>query len=196
MITLSDYSQKLVQVTLFAKENMPRLPYHNIKHALEVYSTAVTLAFLEEVAEEEKRFLLKTAALLHDIIVVPERKDNEERSAELSQTYLRQRGYSSFQAQEVGQLILATKMPQQPQDLLEQILCDADLDNLGRPDFLECGERVRTELGISQNNQWYHRQWEFLRGHNYHTASARALRDEEKQQNLYLLEKIMGVSIC
>ncbi len=195
MITLTDYSRKLGEVALFTKESMPHLPYHNFNHAMDVYSAATTLAFLEE-APEESRFMLRTAALLHDLIVVTGRTDNEERSAELSASYLPIIGYSFSQAKQIGQIIRATKMPQQPKDHLEQILCDADLDNLGRPDFLECGEKVRTELGIPQSDSWYRRQWEFLRNHSYHTASAHALRDEGKQENLYKLEKLMGVSLC
>ena len=194
-ITFTNYSRKLGQVALFAKEKMPHLPYHNFSHALDVYSAATTLGFLEETMEED-RFMLRTAALLHDLIVVPGRTDNEERSVELSESYLPRIGYSSSEVQRVGQIILATKMPQQPKDHLEQILCDADLDNLGRLDFLELGEKVRTELGIPADDKWYHRQWEFLYNHNYHTNSAHALRDEGKQENLYKLEKIMGVSIC
>lgn len=190
-----EYQNKIETITGVAGELMPKLPYHNFRHAIDVYSATNTLALLGEV-DYENRFLLRTSALLHDIIVVPGRKDNEERSAEFVRQYLPKIGYSVEQAQRIGKIILATKMPQNPNDYLEQIICDADLDNLGRPDFFELGEKVRTELGFPDNKKWYHQQLQFLKGHQYHTEIARKLRDTGKATNIQKLEMMLQELKC
>ena len=191
----NEYQKKIETITCVAGELMPKLPYHNFGHAIDVYSAASTLALLGGVGYEN-RFLLKTAALLHDIVVVPGLRDNEERSAEFASQYLPKIGYSSDQTEKVGKLVLATKMPQNPNGFLEQVLCDADLDNLGRPDFLELGEKVRVELGLPNNEKWYQQQIQFLRNHQYHTEIARKLRDPGKAANIQRLEKMLQELKC
>lgn len=191
----NEYQKKIETITSVAGELMPKLPYHNFRHAIDVYAAANTLALLGEVNYED-RFLLKTSALLHDIIVVPGLKDNEERSAEFARQYLPKIGYSSDQTEKVGRLILATKMPQNPNGFLEQVLCDADLDNLGRPDFFELGEKVRAELGLPNNEKWYQIQMQFLKNHQYHTEVARKLRNPGKVANIQRLETMLQELKC
>ena len=190
-----DHQKKIETLIRVAKASMPKLPYHNFSHAIGVYSAVNALALLGNV-EYEDRFLLRTAALLHDIIVVPGRKDNEERSSEFAINYLPQIGYSQEQAQSVGKLILATKIPQNPGDYLERLLCDADLDNLGRSDFLEQGEKIRIEIGLLNSNEWYHQQLGFLKGHKYHTNIAKRLRNSGKATNIQKLEKMLQEAKC
>lgn len=191
----NEYPKKIETLTNVAGELMPKLPYHNFRHAIDVYTAANTLSLLGEVNYED-RFLLKTSALLHDIIVVPGLKDNEERSTEFARQYLPKIGYSPDQTEKIGRLILATKMPQNPNGFLEQVLCDADLDNLGRPDFFELGEKVRAELRLPNNERWYQIQIQFLKNHQYHTEVARKLRNSGKAANIQRLEKMLQELKC
>jgi len=191
----NEYPKKIETLTQVAGELMPKLPYHNFRHTIDVYTAANTLALFGNI-DYENRFLLKSAALLHDIIVVPGLKDNEERSSEFARQYLPKIGYSVDQTEKVGRLILATKMPQNPNGFLEQLLCDADLDNLGRPDFFELGEKVRAELGLPDNEKWYQVQIQFLKNHQYHTEVARRLRDSGKAANIQRLEKMLQELKC
>lgn len=190
-----EQQKKIEILTYVARDLMPQLPYHNFSHALDVYSAINNLALLEGVSNED-RFLLKTAALLHDIIVVPGTKNNEEKSAEFARQCLLKIKYSPKQIQRVKQLILATKMPQNPQDYLERLLCDADLDNLGRKDFFKLEEKVRLEFGLPKGNKLYQQQLEFLKGHKYHTKIARKLRDFGKAINIQKLEKMLQEAKC
>ena len=84
-------------------------------------------------------------------------------------------------------------MPQHPQGLLQELLCDADLDSLGREDFLETSHNLRRELeahGASMPlKEWYRRQLDFLSTHRYFTAAARSLRDAGKQRNITELQR-------
>lgn len=176
------------------KELMPVQQYHNYAHACDVYDAASRLADMEKVSPEDK-YLLQTAALLHDIIMIPKNKDNEERSAEFSRNYLPNLGYAPYQINKTTGLVLATKMPTHPSNLLEMIICDADVDNLGREDCLRKSECVRQELGIPKE-QWYPMALKFLEKHNYYTESARKLRDSEKAANIQRLEKMLQELKC
>ncbi len=188
--------QRKIETLMYtAQDLMPKCPYHNFSHAIDVYSAVNRLALLDNVSYKD-RFLLKTAALLHDIVFVSRAKNNEKRSAEFASQYLPKIGYSVQEVQKAGQLILATKMPQKPNDYLERLLCDADLDNLGRPDFFELGKKVRMELCLPDNEEWYQQQLGFLRNHEYHTDVARKLRDSGKQLNIQKLEKMLGEGKC
>ncbi len=75
-----------------------------------------------------------------------------------------------------------------PKTLLEELICDADLDSLGREDFFVVGHNYRRELLARGESftlrEWYELQERFLSTHQYHTDVARALRDEQKKKNL------------
>ncbi len=91
---------------------------------------------------------------------------------------------------------MATKMPRTPETRLEEILADADLDNLGRSDFLQRSLDLRKEWGTFgrqwTDQEWYISQLEFMAGHRYFTASARQLREAQKQQNMQQLRQALG----
>lgn len=176
-------------LTAKTAEEMPNLPYHNFEHALDVYSMAVSLAYLEELNYDNFASLRK-AAISHDYLVVPGRKDNEERSARIISSYLFEIGDSEEEIERVSNLILATRLPQNPKNLAEAIICDADLDNLGREDCIELGEYVRMEAGIPRE-KWYSAQLGFLKNHKYWTESERRLRDEGKMRNIEMLERLI-----
>lgn len=184
------YAGRIEKAAYVAWRLSSRLPYHNFYHAVDVYSAANVLAHMENVSQED-RFLLKTAALFHDILFRVGYNYNEEISVRWAKKCLPHLGYSPYQIEKVVRLILATKLPTHPESLLEQIICDADLDNLGREDFFERGEVLRTELGAVPGKNWHESQKKFLGSHRYYTESARSLRDEGKRRNLEELEKML-----
>ena len=185
-----DEQTKLRIVREKVKEMMPVQPYHNYEHACDVYDVAGKLADMEKVSSGDK-YLLKTAALLHDVIMVPGNKDNEEKSAEFAIQYLPELDYSTREIDKTTGLILATKMPTNPSNLLEMIICDSDVDNLGREDCFEKSEYVRQELGIPQE-RWYPIMLGFLEKHKYYTKSQRSIRNQGLKRNVETLRKIIA----
>ncbi|MEJ2596942.1 MAG: hypothetical protein P8Z00_01340 [Anaerolineales bacterium] len=91
--------------------------------------------------------------------------------------------------------IQATRLSQTPNTLLERILVDADLDNLGKEDFFKRSQDLRRELtllGRGVNDQeWYASQMKFLKEHKYWTTAARDLRNPQKQRNIADLERLI-----
>jgi len=168
--------------------------YHSLKHTRdEVVGMTERLAGLEGI-DGEDRMLLVTGAYFHDIGFIQRPENHELIGVQYVNHVLPQFGYSPAQLEVIEGIILATRIPQMPHNLLEEIVADADLDSLGRVDFWNRSLALRSEmamLGIYFTDQeWCERQRGFLRQHHYFTASAKRLRDEQKQNNLnFLLER-------
>jgi uncharacterized protein len=175
---------------------LPRdLYYHGLHHTRDdVYPAVGRLAVLAGLHGEEF-MLLETAALYHDVGYIERYARNEEIGAAMAREILPQFGYNEAQIAIISDLIMATQLPQSPKTVLEQILCDADLDSLGRKDFFVSSQSLRLELmayGPSYNlRQWYEIQQQFLSQHTYFTATARALRNTGKQRNLMEIESLL-----
>ena len=170
-----------------------RHPYHSFSHAKDVCHAALRLADGYSF-DSEWRFIVSTAALMHDAYYVIGGKHNEEASAKLAELVLPRMGYKDYQVSWVSRLIMATKMPTRPKNLAEEIICDADLDNLGREDAIQKGHALRVEYGIEDLHEWYTRQYNFLKGHKYYTERAQELRQEGLKSNVAKLEQLAGVA--
>lgn len=169
-------------------ELSPLLTYHSICHTRDdVLPAAVRLGELTGLATEEA-LLLGTAALYHDTGFMVSFTDHETYSQAVARDTLPEFGYSAQQIAAIVAIIGATRMPQKPQTVLESILCDADLDLLGRDDFLDLNRKLREELGHfgqrpTSDEQWLCNQLNFLEGHTYFTEAARKLRAEGQERN-------------
>ncbi|WP_138476248.1 HD domain-containing protein [Dyadobacter bucti] len=172
------------------------LYYHGLHHTLDVAQAASALAEEEGISENEDLILLKTASLYHDCGFLYAYQGHEAESCRIAAEVLPDFGYKSEQIAEIVGMITATKLPQSPQTHLEQIICDADLDYLGREDYWPVAETLFQELKkrglIEDPAAWIATQIRFLETHQYWTASARKKRDALKQQHLDRLSKSVG----
>lgn len=168
----------------------PRLPYHNLDHMRQVSETCERYALMEEI---DKRHIptLKTAALLHDIVYVPGRKDNEEKSVEIARKILPEISYSSEEVENISRLILVTKVPTNPKDILEKIICDSDVDNFGRDDFFEKTELLRQESGVDKKTWYIETTPDIMRHIRYFTESAKKLREAKLKENIEKLRRLI-----
>jgi len=174
-------------------ERFTNNPYHNFSHAKDVAAAAAKICYKENVSDYDS-FIVMSAAIFHDAVFKAGAEDNEERSGRVAGQLLCRAGYTRPERDMITQLILATKMPVAPKSLLEKVLCDADLDNLSRDDFLEKGELVRRELGIDNGKRWYSCQLGFLKSHSYHTDYKQKSTREALAKNIARLEEITGVA--
>ena len=178
------------------KELPSNLYYHGIHHTLDVCQAAQSLAEQEKVGSEE-RTLIATAALFHDIGFIEQYLDNEPIACRIATDYLPKCDYNVGQVKQVCDMIMATRLPQSPLSKLAEILCDADLDYLGREDFFEIADTLKREWMqmdfISSDTEWNKKQLGFLSSHTYFTESAMVNRDVGKQTNFLALQKILGI---
>lgn len=167
-----------------SSELTPDLHYHSLAHTQHfVVPACEQLAALEGV-DSESLALLKTAAWFHDIGFVKQRADHEIVGVRIAAVSLPNFGYTPDQIEQVGGMIMATRLPQSPRNLLEQLLADGDLAVLGHAAFFACNEALRRELAFNgslfTDQEWYSAQYKFLTEHQYFTNAARQLYGEQK----------------
>lgn len=173
------------------KDLPPHLSYHSVEHVKDVFNACKELAAAEGVKGEDLKLLL-TAALFHDSGFLKGANEHEKKSCQIAKKHLPEYGYSTEQIKKICGMIMATKVPQQPHNHLEEIICDADLDYLGRDDFFTIGEKLYSELRIydilSTEDEWNRLQARFLESHNYFTKTAIKLRKRKKDKHLKLIK--------
>jgi uncharacterized protein len=170
------------------------LYYHSVQHTLDVCRVCKQLAAHENVKGNELTLLL-TAAVYHDIGFIEQYQDNEPVAARIVRECLPAFGYTPGQVEVISNIILATRIPQEPHTQLEKIICDADLDYLGREDFFETARKLQQEWAeyglITSDYEWNEKQVHFLQQHRYFTRSAREKRDKQKQKHLMQIQTLL-----
>jgi HD superfamily phosphodiesterase len=141
----------------------------------------------EKVSETELQ-ILRLAALYHDAGFIESSKNHEALGADMVRKLLPKHHFDNELVEVICGMILATKLPQSPLTQLEKIICDADLDYLGREDFYEIGNRLFEELKnaevVDSEREWNLVQKTFLESHKYHTAYGKQNREANKQERL------------
>ena len=193
-----DFDAAEKSILLLLETTMPKLPYHNLGHVTDVFQAAQEIAKSEQVSEEEIKNV-RIAALLHDIGFIHSPKNHEEKGAEMARDLLPKFGFDDVAVEVVVNMILATKLPQSPATLMERILCDADLDYLGRSDFHEISGHLYEEMkatgAVENEREWNLVQRTFLQSHRYHTRFGKSNREEVKNQHLQeIITKLKSAS--
>lgn len=169
------------------KQLDPRLTYHNLSHTLDVLEQSERIAKEEGITSEEI-YLLKVAAMYHDSGFLKTYKNHEEMSCQFFLEDADHFHFTTEQKEKITNLIMVTKVPQQPRTHLQQIICDADLDYLGRDDFFTNGNELRKEFltfGIvNSDEEWEQLQLNFLAKHQYHTETSKNQREPAKQKHI------------
>lgn len=172
------------------------LVYHDAFHTFEVVVPAARRLAVEEKLDARVRELVTLGAAFHDLGMLEAYHGHENVSARIARTELGRLGFEEDEIAAVEGMIRATRLPQRPRNAAERVVADADLDVLGRPDFLEINRRLRDELARRgtplSDVEWYGRQCEFLRGHRYFTDAARRWRGPRKGVNLAQLEALLA----
>jgi adenylate cyclase len=170
------------------------LYYHNVKHTVDVV-TEVELIGWGEGCTDEEILLLKTAGLFHDAGHTIVYDNHEYYSTQLAREMLPKYNYTPEQIERICSVIMATKLPPRPTNLLENIICDSDLDYLGRSDFIPVSNTLYEELKAQNKmgslNDWNKIQVKFISGHQYFTSTARSLREVNKQLQIERIQSLI-----
>ena len=169
--------------------------YHNVQHTEEdVMPALARLAAMSNVAEADLR-LLEVAAAFHDIGQIETSLGHEQIGIELVSEVLPRYGFSPGDIERITGMILATRLPQSPQNEEQALLADADLDSLGREDFMATSKALWQERAASGMNilwhDWLESQLRFLQSHHYFTPAAQTLRQQGKLKNIEILERLI-----
>lgn len=171
------------------------LTYHCPEHTLDVLESALVIGKEENLTEREL-YMLEAAALLHDTGFLFNEQEHEIHSVKFARELLPDYDLSPEEIEEVCKGIMATRLPQTPTNRLGEVLCDADLDYLGRQDFFPIGDTLFTEFlarGIVKDEQsWNRLQLGFLENHRYFTEWSRTVREPVKQAHLERVREIVN----
>ncbi len=184
---------------LFRDELPDGIKYHDADHTLHptkgVVAVANSIAVSENISEHDRELLI-AAAYFHDTGYIREYDKNEPIAARMAGRILKLIGYQPQEIEKIQKMILATDLAREPKTHIEKILCDADLDHLGRDDFFELdgklreGRRIRG-LDVSDDAKWYKGTLNILKMHRFYTQSQKKLKEKEKQKNKKKLLKLL-----
>ncbi|SFU02661.1 HD domain-containing protein [Algoriphagus locisalis] len=180
------------QVLANLEANLPKtLTYHALEHTLDVLNVCNQYIKREKIPYKE-RYLLRAGAIVHDMGFLKGPANHEEVGAGMAEIILKDLGVDQPDIVVIRGLVMATKIPQNPQNHLQRIICDADLDYLGRKDYPEISQKLFKELKnmnvISTAQQWKDLQINFLKAHHFHTPFAIKNREPKKQ---FWLKKLL-----
>ena len=198
-MTGEEFSLLRAQVLAELDEKLsPLLTYHCRTHTEDVLQHTERIAIAENIVQPRMLLLMKTAALFHDTGFVDIYVGHEERSCEIMIRKLKGYRFDDSEIELMTGMIMATKVPQSPSSLQQMVLCDADLDYLGRDDFPVINKRLKNELlaygFIKDLNEWDELQMNFLSKHRYFTNSSVKLREPVKHDHLLLLRQSFEIA--
>lgn len=120
--------------------------------------------------------ILRLGVLMRDLGELNPVEHGED-GIELVRKTLSDAGYSFVQTKVVSDLVKAARHPHRPTNLLERIICDVDMEFLGREDHEEANEMFFQELlrnsMVNSREEWEQWQEEMLENYKYHTPYGR-----------------------
>ena len=172
-----DFSEKLDQKYL----------YHNLEHTKRVIKSAIKIGASYDLSDDQWKVLL-TACLLHDFGFIKSHINHEETGADIAESILTEYGYNQDQIKSVKSLILVTEAIAIPNNKLESIIRDSDLEYLGSNDFEKISEKLKDEWivcdVVSSEEEFYKLQLDFLINHQFHTEYMRKKGKKLKNKNI------------
>lgn len=171
------------------------LYFHSIHHTRNLLKISKTYLRSENISGNDAK-LVKVAILMHDVGFTVSGTDHEQTSKRIAGEMMKQYGFDPREMRIVQNLILATRIPQSPRTTQERIICDCDLDYLGRKDFYSISDKLFRELQVTgkvrTKLEWDKIQVAFLEKHRYHTRFGIKNREPRKQKHLAELKKSIG----
>ncbi|HVW96897.1 MAG TPA: Pycsar system effector family protein [Mucilaginibacter sp.] len=189
---LLEQSQDYV-ITYYKTHDTSNLLYHNRVHTEDVVAAAARIANHYQLNDDDF-FVVMSSVWFHDLGYMVDIANHEEKGAELAVQFLSEQHVDKKYLQQIKGCIMATKMPQNPKNLLEEIVCDADLFHLGTEEFKDKDKLLLKEVNLLHHAnigkaQWHEKSIAFLESHNYHTDFCRLLLNPTKEKNLEYLKK-------
>ena len=134
--------------------------YHNLNHLNDLVAQINESLGDGDINENERDKLL-IAALFHDIVYEPDRKDNEERSSNMFINLCGSKDHPSIL--EINRIILDTKN-HQPSSKLSEKFMEFDMNIVERDfdELLEWEEGIREEYKMYSNEDYKNGRLEFL----------------------------------
>jgi predicted metal-dependent HD superfamily phosphohydrolase len=168
--------------------------YHNLNHTHRVVKSTKELLNFYNLEEAENEIVL-LAAWLHDTGYTEGSVNHEETSCDITRNFLGRQAYDEQKIDRVCSLIMASKRFHEPQNLLEEIIRDADCSHFGKKSYMETSELLREELEILGMAAYSQKEWReanlkmLQTDQRFYTDYALQNWQEEKNKNIRRLIK-------
>lgn len=164
-------------LTLLRERSPSWARYHRPEHTNSTVESAMRIGRGMHV-DQESLEVVQLAGWFHDTGYTETVEQHEDRSAGIARAFLAQEGYPPALVERVVQCINATRLPQSPVTLEQQVLCDADVHHAGTGEFFPLGDLLREEVELRDGIHYDDAGWlkvnlEFLYQHPFHTSYAR-----------------------
>jgi predicted metal-dependent HD superfamily phosphohydrolase len=192
--SITQESEKYIRA-LFEKEIQENLHYHDILHTEYVARQAGIIGQNSGLSPEEIN-IVTVAAWFHDSGFVSKSDGHEEVSQEIARKFLRSKEMPEAFIEKALVCIEATRMPQNPgDDLLAQVLCDADMAYLSEDFYLDRTVLLRKEWNHGSEtklskNAYYQETVELFKNHRYYTEYGQNTYSAGKERNFLLLHTL------
>lgn len=189
-----DKTQQFVESLLTGKLPASFI-YHNLKHTKEVVAAAQVIGIHASLSEHDQETVL-LAAWLHDTGYCFRYNAHEEESIRVAREVLHEQQVHPVQIEQVVGCIAATKYPQQPKNILEEVLCDADMYHITSEGYFEKAELLRQEIMevtkcTLSRREWTENNREFLKEHHFFTHFGKTEMEPAKERNVKKLKKAL-----
>lgn len=179
---------------LFEKNNDEKLLYHNLDHTRNVVARCSEIAAEYNVTERQL-LVLNIAAWFHDTghLFSSCMKGHEEKSVDIMKKFMHENNADDEMINEVASCIMTTKIPRNPTNLIEEIICDADTYHFGTKEFKDTNKRMHEEFNLREHfvekDKWNQGTYEMLTHHKYYTKYSKEMLNNKKEDNMLKLKK-------
>ncbi|XLS28762.1 Pycsar system effector family protein [Flavobacteriaceae bacterium M23B6Z8] len=168
--------------------------YHNVRHTERVVKNTKEILKNSDLGEDEAEIIL-IASWFHDTGFTEQFENHEEIGCRIAEDFLRKEGYADEKIAQVKKCIRATKMNYVPQDLMEEVIRDADSSHFAKESYPETAEVLREELRLLGVKNYSIQEWRdenikmYTTGHQFYTDYAKKNWQKDKDKNLKKLIK-------
>lgn len=178
---------------IFKLHNHEELRYHNLLHTQNVVKAVSLIASHCKVKPEDLEKLI-VAAWFHDTGYLITRHNHEDDSKRLATEFLRRQQVSEEYIDTVTSCIEATRIPQQTHNLLDEILCDADLYHVSLESFCKETRWFWDELAAMNGDNFEERKYmlhtlSFFEAHHFKTDYGKRVLEPGKQKNMQIIRE-------
>ncbi|MDB5288323.1 MAG: hypothetical protein JWR05_3272 [Mucilaginibacter sp.] len=174
---------------LFDKELPEGMYFHNLEHTNSVVQSVTEIGIMRGSLTTMEQTIVLLAAWFHDCGYCHTYIGHEDSSVSIATDFLNEQECDITLIVQVTACIAATKVPQRPQNLLQEVLCDADMAHLAKSDYIDYANRLKQEWEVHLKKYFSEKQWrnlnlELLTRHKYFTTYGKDVLEAEKLKNI------------
>ena len=185
--TLMNKTEDFV-VSLYKNANKHHIIYHTLEHTQKVVTHVFEIASHYELSEKDLA-VVDLAAWFHDVgHLYTSPAQHETKSVEIMTGFMEEQHADAGLIKDIAEVIMATKLTNEPEGLLQEIIRDADSYHFGTKEFKETNKLVKQENELrglgTMTKDWASNTVEALKNHKFYTGYANEILSEGKEKNL------------